>query len=130
MGLDLHSFLENHKGEYLEINKPVKLDQVGALVAQANNTIVLSASAAGLRVQASSSIITPFSVTSALAAGFPSSADLASAAKTGMAIARTANDSPVTTGNPRFIHPSLSTFPELHGPDCFTDRNFDRTERL
>jgi 2,5-furandicarboxylate decarboxylase 1 len=42
MSLDLACFLEQHKGNYLEINRPVKLDQVGALVAQANQTIVFN----------------------------------------------------------------------------------------
>jgi 2,5-furandicarboxylate decarboxylase 1 len=37
---DLHSFLEAHLGEYIYIEKPVKLEQVGALVAQADDTIV------------------------------------------------------------------------------------------
>jgi UbiD family decarboxylase len=40
MRADLHSFLEAHKGQYIEIKKPVKLDHVGALIAQANDTIV------------------------------------------------------------------------------------------
>ena len=40
MGMDLHSFLEAYKGQYIEIKKPVKLDHVGALIAQANDTIV------------------------------------------------------------------------------------------
>jgi UbiD family decarboxylase len=42
MSMDLHSFLAQHKGEYLEINKPVKLDHVGALVAEHNDTIVFN----------------------------------------------------------------------------------------
>ena len=37
---DLHSFLEAHLGEYIYIEKPVKLEHVGALVAQADDTIV------------------------------------------------------------------------------------------
>ena len=40
MKTDLHSFLEAYKGQYIEIKKPVKLDHVGALIAQANDTIV------------------------------------------------------------------------------------------
>ena len=40
MSMDLHGFLEKHRGTYLEIDRPVKLDHVGALVAQANDTIV------------------------------------------------------------------------------------------
>lgn len=42
MTMDLHGFLETHKGSYLEINKPVKLDHVGALLAQAGDTIVFN----------------------------------------------------------------------------------------
>lgn len=42
MRMDLHSFLVAHRGDYLEIDKPVKLDHVGALVAQANDTIVFN----------------------------------------------------------------------------------------
>ena len=40
MKMDLNSFLESHRGEYIEIKKPVKLDHVGALIAQADDTIV------------------------------------------------------------------------------------------
>lgn len=40
MGKDLHSFLEEHKGEFIEVRKPVRLDHVGALVGQAGNTIL------------------------------------------------------------------------------------------
>ena len=42
MSMDLHGFLAQHKGEYLEIDKPVKLDHVGALVAEHNDTIVFN----------------------------------------------------------------------------------------
>jgi 2,5-furandicarboxylate decarboxylase 1 len=37
---DLHSFLEEHRDEHLHIEKPVPLDHVGALVAEAEETIV------------------------------------------------------------------------------------------
>jgi len=40
MGKDLHSFLQEHKGEFLEIRRPVRLDHVGALVGQARDTIL------------------------------------------------------------------------------------------
>ena len=40
MKMDLHSFLEAHRSEHIHIKKPVKLEHVGALVAQANDTIV------------------------------------------------------------------------------------------
>ena len=40
MKMDLHSFLEAYRGEHIHIRKPVKLEHVGALVAQANDTIV------------------------------------------------------------------------------------------
>jgi len=40
MKSDLHSFLKDHKGHYITIKKPVKLEQVGALVGQAEDTIV------------------------------------------------------------------------------------------
>lgn len=40
--MDLHSFLEKYKGDYIEINKPVKLEQVGALVAEADDTILFN----------------------------------------------------------------------------------------
>jgi 2,5-furandicarboxylate decarboxylase 1 len=42
MGTDLHSFLQTHKGEYLEIEKSVNLDYVPALIAQAEDTIVFN----------------------------------------------------------------------------------------
>ena len=38
--LDLHGFLDTHRAEHLHIRKPVELDAVGALAAQANDTIV------------------------------------------------------------------------------------------
>ena len=38
--LDLHGFLKTHEREHLHIRKPVKLDQVGALVGQTQETIV------------------------------------------------------------------------------------------
>lgn len=38
--MDLHAFLEAHRGEYLRIKKPVKLEQVGALIAQADDTVL------------------------------------------------------------------------------------------
>ena len=38
--MDLQSFLEAHLGEYVYIEKPVKLEHVGALVAQADDTVV------------------------------------------------------------------------------------------
>ena len=38
--MDLHGFLEDNKGEYILIKKPVKLEHIGALVAQADDTIV------------------------------------------------------------------------------------------
>jgi 2,5-furandicarboxylate decarboxylase 1 len=38
--MDLHCFLEDHEGNYILIKKPVKLEHIGALVAQANDTIV------------------------------------------------------------------------------------------
>ncbi|MDA2933936.1 UbiD family decarboxylase [Acidobacteria bacterium AH-259-D05] len=38
--LDLQGFLKTYQKEHLRIRKPVKLDQVGALVAQAQETIV------------------------------------------------------------------------------------------
>ena len=38
--LDLHGFLKTHEKEHLHIRKPIKLDQVGALVGQASETIV------------------------------------------------------------------------------------------
>jgi UbiD family decarboxylase len=38
--LDLQAFLEAHRGEHLHVRKPVRLDHVGALTAQANDTIV------------------------------------------------------------------------------------------
>ena len=38
--MDLRGFLEDHEGKYLRIKKPVKLDHIGALVAQADDTIV------------------------------------------------------------------------------------------
>jgi len=38
--LDLHSFLARHRDEHIVVEKPVKLDQVGALVAEAGDTIV------------------------------------------------------------------------------------------
>ena len=38
--MDLHGFLEEHKGKYIQIKKPVKLEHIGALVAQADDTIV------------------------------------------------------------------------------------------
>jgi 2,5-furandicarboxylate decarboxylase 1 len=37
---DLHTFLEEHRDEHLHIEKPVHLDHVGALVAEADETIV------------------------------------------------------------------------------------------
>lgn len=40
MKMDLHSFLEAHRGEIIEIKKPVNLDHIGALVAQAEETVV------------------------------------------------------------------------------------------
>lgn len=40
MKTDLHSFLAAHKGEYITIKKPVKLEHVGALIGQAEDTIV------------------------------------------------------------------------------------------
>ncbi|TET89212.1 MAG: hypothetical protein E3J46_03700, partial [Desulfobacteraceae bacterium] len=40
MKMDLHSFLEAHKGQYITIKKPVKLEHVGALIGQADDTIV------------------------------------------------------------------------------------------
>jgi UbiD family decarboxylase len=40
--LDLGSFLERHRHETLNIQKPVPLDHVGALVAQADETIVFN----------------------------------------------------------------------------------------
>ena len=38
--LDLQQFLRTYEKEHLHIRKPVKLDQVGALVGQADDTIV------------------------------------------------------------------------------------------
>jgi 2,5-furandicarboxylate decarboxylase 1 len=38
--LDLHSFLAAHQGAHIQVRKPVQLDDVGALVAQAAETIV------------------------------------------------------------------------------------------
>lgn len=38
--MNLHSFLEEHKDEHVHIKKPVKLEHIGALVAQAEDTIV------------------------------------------------------------------------------------------
>lgn len=40
MKTDLHSFLETHQGEHIHIKKPVRLEQISALVAQAADTIV------------------------------------------------------------------------------------------
>lgn len=37
---DLHSFLEEHRSEHIHIDKPVPLDHVGALTAEADETIV------------------------------------------------------------------------------------------
>jgi UbiD family decarboxylase len=37
---DLHSFLKTHEKELLHLRKPVHLDQIGALVAQAEETLV------------------------------------------------------------------------------------------
>lgn len=42
MPLDFNQFLTQHKGELIEIDKPVELDHVGALVAQADDTIVFN----------------------------------------------------------------------------------------
>lgn len=42
MTLDLQSFLKKHESEHIRVNKPVTLDKIGALVAQANDTIVFS----------------------------------------------------------------------------------------
>ncbi len=38
--LDLQQFLRTYENEHIHIRKPVKLDQVGALVGQAEETIV------------------------------------------------------------------------------------------
>jgi UbiD family decarboxylase len=38
--VDLHSFLQDHRGKYIHIKKPVKLEHVGALIAQADDTVV------------------------------------------------------------------------------------------
>ena len=38
--LDLQGFLKTHQKEHLHIKKPVKMDQIGALVGQASDTIV------------------------------------------------------------------------------------------
>lgn len=38
--MDLQSFLEAHRHEHIHVRKPVKLDQIGALVPQAHDTIV------------------------------------------------------------------------------------------
>src|SRR5262245_27705003 len=38
--LDLHGFLNTYRAEHLHIRKPVELDAIGALAAQANDTIV------------------------------------------------------------------------------------------
>ena len=40
MKMDLQSFLKAHKDEYIRIEKPVKLEHIGALVGQADDTIV------------------------------------------------------------------------------------------
>ncbi len=40
MKMDLHSFLKEHEGEFIHIKKPVKLDHVGALVGEADDTIL------------------------------------------------------------------------------------------
>ena len=40
MKMDLHSFLEAFKGEIIEVKKKVKLEHIGALVAQAEDTVV------------------------------------------------------------------------------------------
>jgi len=37
---DLHSFLEAYRDEHIHVRKPVQLDHIGALVAQAGDTIV------------------------------------------------------------------------------------------
>jgi len=42
MRRDLHAFLATHKGEHLQVDKTVPLDHVGALVAQATETIVFN----------------------------------------------------------------------------------------
>lgn len=38
--IDLHGFLDAHKSEIIRVTKPVKLEHVGALTAQADDTIV------------------------------------------------------------------------------------------
>jgi 2,5-furandicarboxylate decarboxylase 1 len=38
--IDMNGFLEAHRDEIIRVKKPVKLDHVGALIAQAGNTIV------------------------------------------------------------------------------------------
>ena len=40
--LDLQGFLKAHQKDHLHIKKPVKMDQIGALVAQASDTIVFN----------------------------------------------------------------------------------------
>ena len=40
MKMDLHSFLEAHQADFIHIKKPVKLDHVGALVGEADDTIL------------------------------------------------------------------------------------------
>jgi 2,5-furandicarboxylate decarboxylase 1 len=40
MKMDLHSFLEAHQSDFIHIRKPVKLDHVGALVGEADDTIL------------------------------------------------------------------------------------------
>jgi 2,5-furandicarboxylate decarboxylase 1 len=42
MRIDLHSFLDRFKGEIIEVRKKVKLEYIGALVAQAEDTIVFN----------------------------------------------------------------------------------------
>ncbi len=42
MGKDLHSFLKEHEADHIQVNKPVDLDHIGALVAQAKDTIVFN----------------------------------------------------------------------------------------
>lgn len=42
MSTDLHAFLATHKEELVQINKPVQLDHIGALVAQSPDTIVFN----------------------------------------------------------------------------------------
>lgn len=42
MGKDLHSFLKEHEADHIQVNKPVDLEHIGSLVAQAKDTIVFN----------------------------------------------------------------------------------------